>query len=315
VSDSPPEHLSLILDLSPTQWHLSSLDTNPQPLSLRLFISQVLVFLNAHLASRHDNTIAVLAALPGKNVMIYSSSDNVEDSDHLSPLDDSNTYQPFKAMNSAVVQRIDEELGAQEHEETEAPIGLVGALTKALCHINRLTHPAASANPSIAVPTPPSPRILIFSVSPDLSTAYIPLMNSIFSAQKLKVAIDVCKLYGEDTVFLQQVAHLTGGLYVNPERRDALLQYLAMCFLPSTAIRRVLGMPTQDHVDFRAACFCHKNIIDIGYICSVCLSIFCSPVPVCSTCRTKFPIKTLQRLMLSRPSPLSNGHQRTASPR
>lgn len=43
-----------------------------------------------------------------------------------------------------------------------------------------------------------------------------------------KVIIDVCKVYGEDTVFLQQAAHLTGGSYVSPSRRDALLQYLVV---------------------------------------------------------------------------------------
>jgi hypothetical protein len=34
------------------------------------------------------------------------------------------------------------------------------------------------------------PRILILSVSPDLSASYIPVMNSIFSAQKLVRMID-----------------------------------------------------------------------------------------------------------------------------
>lgn len=74
-------------------------------------------------------------------------------------------------------------------------------------------------------------------------------MNSIFSAQKLvgrhfyspalryslcmkKVTIDVCKIYGPDTVFLQQAAHLTGGSYIYLERRDALLQYLIVCLSP-----------------------------------------------------------------------------------
>lgn len=69
-------------------------------------------------------------------------------------------------------------------------------------------------------------------------------MNSIFSAQKLvrrlaldrirlltahvwqKVTIDVCKLFGADSVFLQQAAHLTGGSYIQVERPDSLLQYL-----------------------------------------------------------------------------------------
>src|SRR6266436_4608919 len=45
-----------------------------------------------------------------------------------------------------------------------------------------------------------------------------------------------------------------------------------MSFLPPPAIRKVIAVPTQDKIDFRAACFCHKNIVDIGFVCSVCLS-------------------------------------------
>ena len=111
-----------------------------------------------------------------------------------------------------------------------------------------------------------------------------------------------------------------------------------MSFLPSPSIRKVLAVPTQDKVDFRAACFCHKNIVDIGFVCSVCLSstsyMHLSPcflhlhlrfhqfsvslslsvqrvgkllsnrsrdltdIPI----STKFPIKALQRLQSSRPS-------------
>lgn len=279
-------HLSVIIDLSPSQWHLSSL-----PFSL--FISQLLTFLNAHIALKHENTLAVFAALPGKSVMLYASSDPQNQSQPI----DSNAYQPFKLLDSTVVSRISHELDHLSQEDSEAPSALVGALTKALCYINRISIGSSSTTLNHVV----DPRILILSVSPDLSTSYIPIMNSIFSAQKLKVTIDACQVFGPDTVFLQQAAHLTGGAYLFLERRDALLQYLIMTFLPPSSIRKVLAIPTQDRIDFRAACFCHKNIIDIGFVCSVCLSIFCQPVPVCSTCRTKFPIKTLQRLNASRP--------------
>ena len=106
-----------------------------------------------------------------------------------------------------------------------------------------------------------------------------------------KVTIDVCRVFGEETVFLQQAAHLTGGSYIYLERRDALLQYLMVCslrlqlkavpthlsfhqmsFLPPPSLRHIIAVPRQDKVDFRAACFCHKNIVDIGFVCSVCLS-------------------------------------------
>nr|POE46057.1 rna polymerase ii transcription factor b subunit 4 [Quercus suber] len=35
-------------------------------------------------------------------------------------------------------------------------------------------------------------------------------------------------------------------------------------------------------------CFCHKKTIDMGYICSVSLSIFCKHHKKCSTCGSVF---------------------------
>ncbi|KAJ3518107.1 hypothetical protein NMY22_g13824 [Coprinellus aureogranulatus] len=219
-----------------------------------------------------------------------------------------NSYPPFKLLDTSLLRAIVAELDALDAShadlDSQAP-ALVGALTKALCHVNRVSFSSPSATTTAAQAsrdgqTPSSdvtdPRILILSVSPDQSNSYIPIMNAIFSAQKLKVTIDACQIYGAETVFLQQAAHLTGGSYLHLERRDALLQYLLMTFLPPPSLRKVLAVPTQDRIDFRAACFCHKNIVDVGFVCSVCLSIFCKPIPVCSTCRTKFPAKTYMRL-------------------
>ncbi|TFY74142.1 hypothetical protein EWM64_g9871 [Hericium alpestre] len=197
--------------------------------------------------------------------MLYSTVDAVDNNGVDA---DSNTYRPFKLVNSIITRNIAKELDLLGEPDVEPPVALVGALAKALCYINRITHTTGSAPEDPATIT--DPRILILSVSPDLSTSYIPIMNSIFSAQKLKVAIDVCKVYGPDTVFLQQAAHLTDGSYIFLERRDALLQsdQTQMSFLPPPHIREVLAVPKQDKVDFRAACFCHKNIIDIGFVCS-----------------------------------------------
>ncbi|EJD02839.1 Tfb4-domain-containing protein [Fomitiporia mediterranea MF3/22] len=320
-----PSHLAIILDLFPTQWHLSSLPKNAYPHSFKSFLAQTLAFLNFHLTLKHENALVVYGAFPGKSVLLYSSTDHKAEG-----ADDSiavpNTYLPFKVVDTAVTKRISEELDAMSDFDEEALRQLVGALTKALCRtglsflkpcsnldllderavidINWLVNPTATSIDSDVPVVSPEPRIVILSVSPDLSTSYIPLMNSIFSAQNLcKVAIDVCKIYAPDAVFLQQAAHLTGGSYIYLERRDALLQHLLMTFLPTPSIRQPIAVPTQDKIDFRVACFFHKTIVDIGFVCSVRLSILCQLVPVCSTCRTKFPIKNLQRLNVSRPTP------------
>ncbi|KAJ4001593.1 transcription factor Tfb4-domain-containing protein [Lentinula boryana] len=280
-------HLSVVVDLSPSQWHLSSLH-QPYPLDLGSFVSQLLAFLNAHIASRHENSLAVFGAFPGKRCA-----------------GDANSFPSFKMVDSTMMHNIVKQLENlnQDSAVEEAPSALVGALTKSLCYINRLTlefnASTANATEGLEPLTLSDPRILILSVSPDQTASYIPVMNSIFSAQKLKVTIDACQIYGPETVFLQQAAHLTGGSYIYLERRDALLQYLTMTFLPPPSVRHTISVPTQDKIDFRAACFCHKNIVDVGFVCSVCLSSF-----------TKFPIKTLQRLNAARPSlPLASASQ------
>ncbi|ORY08434.1 Tfb4-domain-containing protein, partial [Basidiobolus meristosporus CBS 931.73] len=64
----------------------------------------------------------------------------------------------------------------------------------------------------------------------------------------------------------------------------------AFTFLPDKYVRTYFCLPGRDQVDFRAACFCHKKVIDVGYVCSVCLSIFCGFAPVCSTCRLELEL-------------------------
>ncbi|KZT42446.1 transcription factor Tfb4 [Sistotremastrum suecicum HHB10207 ss-3] len=259
-------HLSLLLDLQPAAWHDPT-----QSLQFSTFLAHILVFLNAHLAQKHENSLAIFGAFPGKSIMLYSSIDQTKPADRrVQP--DPNWYQPFKTLDAALTERIREEMPqpSTSSEAEELPVALVGALAKALCcKIIQATKVEAPSDTPVVMP---ESRILIVSVSPDAAASYIPLMNSIFSAQKLKVVIDVCKIYGPDTTFLQQAAYLTGGSYIRVEKHESLLQYLMMCFLQPPSVRSLLAVPTTDRVDFRAACFCHKDIIDAGYVCSVCLS-------------------------------------------
>lgn len=137
VDLEPSSHLSVIVDLSPTQWHLSSLPKNEQqPLSFRSFISQTLAFLNSHLALKHENTLSVYGALPGKrfvfysqsfycrspttrlpSVLLYSSTIPGSETDDITA--DANTYQPFKVVDHAVTKRITEELELLKEVEEE----------------------------------------------------------------------------------------------------------------------------------------------------------------------------------------------------
>lgn len=116
---------------------------------------------------------------------------------------------------------------------------------------------------------------------------------------------------GGSTVFLQQAAHLTHGMYYRLPKgagmagssagagdgaeasAAAMLMYLnvralkgercaftltcamflwQLIFLPPPSLRSHIGLPSQDRVDFRAVCFCHQRVVDVGFVCSVCLS-------------------------------------------
>ena len=48
-------------------------------------------------------------------------------------------------------------------------------------------------------------------------------------SQRHGVVIDACMVGGRDSAFLQQAAHITGGVYLKPDRPGALLEYLLVC--------------------------------------------------------------------------------------
>ncbi|KAG9123742.1 RNA polymerase II transcription factor B subunit 4 [Ceratobasidium sp. 392] len=281
TEDTPPAHLILIVDLSPSQWQASASAAPNNGMDLSTFMSQVLIFTNCHLACRQENSVSVLGAFPGKSLTLYPTpEENMQPASGPGPEAESNTYHGFRSVDDVVMERIQAELVALTEEQTAKPIALVPSLTQALCQINRMAPPQQLPGDKPTGDKKPTvdSRILILSASPDASTPYIPFMNSIFSAQKLRVPIDVCKVFGPDTIFLQQAAYLTGGCYLNLDASISLLQSLTMCFLPAASLRKTIELPNQGKVDFRASCFCHKDVVDMGYVCSACLSIFCKPV-------------------------------------
>ncbi|KAK5112606.1 hypothetical protein LTR62_003920 [Meristemomyces frigidus] len=223
------------------------------------------------------------------------------------PPDDANKYRPFAQMEYALTSNLRKLMDSTTPEAIQSSPStmLAGALTRALAYTSKQTAsvPTTTANAQFNYSDPSSvaggndlnndpsqsgtsqgltSRILIVSVSGDLADKYIEIMNSIFACQRLSIPIDVLKLAG-DPVFLQQAADTTGGIYMHlstPQARAGLLQYLMFAYLPDQTARSHLIMPGEgEGVDFRAACFCHKRVVDIGFVCSICLSIFCEPLP------------------------------------
>jgi transcription initiation factor TFIIH subunit 3 len=81
---------------------------------------------------------------------------------------------------------------------------------------------------------------------------------------------------------------MTGGLYLRPRTPSAMLQYLLTCFASHRDTRKMLELPRSKGLHLRATCFCHSRVITVGYVCSVCLSVFCEVQHTCTTCGTDF---------------------------
>lgn len=173
---------------------------------------------------------------------------------------------------------------SQLDSETSGGAGAAGTgVGTAAITASGLPPPPGSSGPAISSSSATQPsglqsRILIISVSSAADSAhqYIPIMNSIFACQRLRIPIDICKLTG-DAVFLQQACDATRGIYIGVDSPRGFLQYLMLAFLPDQRARSHLVLPTYVDVDFRAACFCHRKVVDVGFVCSICLSIFCEP--------------------------------------
>ncbi|KAI9593819.1 TFIIH subunit Tfb4/p34 [Syncephalis fuscata] len=320
LTNEEPSLLAVIIDTNPLGWsrlghgdgQKNSNGNSSGDSGVAMFtkaLRQILVFLNSFVALDTRNRLLVLAAHPGHSSVLYdsnapstSAAATTATATTNEPVTDivmmevdgenkdqqqDRIYPQFNEMNQQIwshMQKLFTESETTEFASNNGP-SIAGALSMVLCYTNRVLKDHAAIRWQ--------PRALIISASEDVPSQYTPLMNCIFSAQRSSVSVDVCKIHRGRGVFLRQAAHITGGLHFTIQRPNALLQYLLSAFLPDVKLRESLCLPNREEVDFRAACFCHRRIINIGYVCSVCLSIFCDTMDICTTCRTPFSTKPI----------------------
>ncbi|KMZ74119.1 putative RNA polymerase II transcription factor B subunit [Zostera marina] len=262
----------VILDINPLFW--TSVNSNTNSLTFTKFMDQFLPLLNSVLLLNQLNEIVLIAHGINSCGYIYNSSMENRRGGKRGPAFFAEVSEKLKEfMEADCLHR----KGAKS-TSTIVPSLLSGSLSLALCYIQRVFR---------SRPIYPRPRILCLQGSPDGPEQYVAVMNAIFSAQRSSVLIDSCVL-GLNSAFLQQASHITGGVYIKPQQLDGLFQCLSMVFATDVQSRSFLQLPKPAGVDFRASCFCHKTTISMGYICSVCLSIFCKRHKKCSTCGSDF---------------------------
>ena len=250
----------MLKNIAPEGTHICViLDTCLTSLNLEKTLESVIYLLNAHLSLCHSNSVSLFANSTLLSPCATQSSSNP-------PSINFDFWNLLNQVNSSLV-------NLSHNQEY-----LAKSLSKALLLLNSYSNLEK--------------RIIVISSSNDIPTLYVPVMNSIFAAQKLSIAIDVVAISNQfDRSFLQQAANITNGIFLVVDDVKQLLPVLIYSFLPDVADRDSLGVVGNDTVDFKTVCFCCSNAVSIGFVCSICLSVFCNSLDICLTCKTVFKDK------------------------
>ena len=261
--------LAVILDTNPSQ--ASFIGQNPA--RFNQWIDGALAFVNSHLCMNQTNEANLISAGSSSCSFLYHPSEGNEEL----PEAIDGQFEGFRQVEVSVRTKLAQILSKELQGNIVRQSLVAGGLCMALSYINRYLNERENRKA----------RILVLTASGAASVHYMNYMNAFFTAQRLGVTIDSCVLE-RDSGLLQQGSDITGGRYFRLDKIEKFLQVLMWLFLPNIDQRSQLGLPTPSNVDYRAACFCHRQLVDVGFVCSVCLSIFCKFTPICSTCHTVF---------------------------
>lgn len=294
-----PSALVVILDLTPSGWEQSLQAGGPSAVDAA---ESLLTLVRAFFLLHAGNSVIVIATHPRGSEYLYQSPVHgaVGPGADTGALEMDTFDERLHSAIVALAQRLEQDAGTvgDSGGSIHGVPKFSSAFAMAACACNRMGTDKLRGK-TLA-------RVLVLSATTDLPAQYIPVMNSIFSFQKLEVLIDSFVAAQGDCPLLQQAADITGGVYLRPElaslkSKGSLLAWLMSCFLADQHTRYImetgsetkkpfLRLPRPQSVDYRASCFSTGQPIEIGFVCSVCLSIFSKPSAVCPMCDSKIAI-------------------------
>lgn len=324
--------LLLILDLNPARWasffeeHLPP-DSGPR-LRPSPFLDHIFAFVHQYTTLNRVNKVSLMTMSPewcvesfvclkasrspfnfALTLLFYSSSLyyplREQSRDYLRSKSPSESFN-FADFRTGLEAAVAAASGKSPTIETPSN-ALAIALTRAFLHLNREeTDMGAERELDNDAEIPAffgtdnfPARIIVFSVTPDDSSHAISTLNAIFAAHKQNITIDsVFISYLNSSPMLQAAAELTNGCYFKLHCEDDLPRVLLSSLLVDAPFREELKLPKLVRIDHKATCFCHKRPQSIGYVCSVCLAVFCEPQQPCQMCGVEYVADSL-------PSPLA----------
>lgn len=305
-AEETPSLLTLVIDTAPKLWAELD-DEKSQNANIISVFESIIVFLNAHLAFNSSNQVAVIAAhsqgikylYPKSNVGNNKAASSSTSGKDLSIINN-DMYRQFRNVDETLVEELYKLFQEEKNEidKVTQKSTLAGGISAGLTYINRISRELAT----IALKS----RLLVITCGSgggrDEIFQYIPIMNCIFSATKLKCPIDVVKIGGHrESTFLQQTTDATNGVYLHLESTQGLIQYLSTAMFIDPSLRPIIVKPNQGSVDFRTSCYLTGKVVAIGYICSVCLCVLSilPPGNKCPACDSEFDEMVIAKLRKS----------------
>lgn len=269
MSEAQRESLVLLIDTNPIAWE------NMIQLSISQFMEHLFVYLKQMILADQFLPPTVIAYNQCTAKFLYPMPSMAERSmeEAFQPTNVIQINQYFDSILENLREFNSSCVGMQIYLAPRVDL----ALSLALCHLNGFTN---KTNPR---------RVLVFSVSEDKGSQYD---NILFTAERVKATIDSFFLNNNQMCFLKQAADMTKGFSRKLGHPEHLVQYLLT--LPSLMTRKNLSLRANEPMDYFAPSIDTKEMICMGYICPICLSVFKEyQEGKCPVCDSRIRVKSI----------------------
>ena len=183
---------------------------------------------------------------------------------------------------------------------------VISALSKSICALQKLK--TNNTNKQYKMDS----RIIMVHNSEMEKNIYGKLMNCIFVLDSRNIVLDVIDLYNKDPYeYLKQAALKQKGVHFNLSPADSgMFQYLCAGLLISNSERNSsCKMPYKVEIEYKGSCSCHNAQVDVGYVCSVCLGVYCGEsfkkhkdAGICVFCKERFDLLDYNAVVVPPPA-------------
>lgn len=100
--------------------------------------------------------------------------------------------------------------------------------------------------------------------------------------------------------YLKQATQKTKGVYIPVKiPTKGLIQYVLQSLVMSKAQRDTYKMPYLTATRFSGTCNCHNQNVELAYVCSACLAIYCERgrSGICDFCHEKYDLVNFNQVM------------------